>query len=402
MHRAEYPVRQCCEAHRLYDEKTPGLFKARWWHGGSLQWELLLPLLMELLGGVKHFTEQLALEPGTLVIVDNMQASHAHLVSAWFMPKCHHYDTKFIIHVVQNVFDKDPSYRTVRLIATYIILFKNPRDMCQVSYLDRQVNPGSNGLLTAANHGAMTGRAHSYMVIHFNQATPEKLPLCNTLFPDEDFPEMLVFGPTYQPEDEGGPTSLGRGKHKDHLGIIHRHALTMAAGICAARVRHQPPIRRGHCRQQHQWWGHDDSTAAARKHHRCRTCPCPLGMIPCDLRRHADAICILAKAQLKVVKQLVAGADKDLINTLSEWAANIHTGNMILQPPQKQRLSKHADALRALRWQTVSQCTKKALLMDGGFVDLLAGIVALLLMKALPSIVGSVGSLVKGPRRGQH
>ena len=77
-------------------------------------------------------------------------------------------------------------------------------------------------------------------------------------------------------------------------------------------------------------------------------------------KRHMDAICILAKAQSKVVKQLVAGANKDLINTLSECAASILNGNMILLPPQKQRLSRHEDALRALGWQTVSQCAKKA------------------------------------------
>ena len=66
-------------------------------------------------------------------------------------------------------------------------------------------------------------------------------------------------------------------------------------------------------------------------------------MNPCNLRRHADAICILAKAQPtilakaqpKVVKQLEAGADKDLINPLLECTTNIPNGNMILQPHQK-------------------------------------------------------------------
>ena len=56
------------------------------------------------------------------------------------------------------------------------------------------------------------------------------------------------------------------------------------------------------------------ATAVARKHRRRCARAHPLGMNPCNLRRHADAICILAKAQPtilakaqpKVVKQLEA------------------------------------------------------------------------------------------------
>ena len=155
------------------------------------------PCPVQLLDGAKHFTEQLTTEPGTLVIVDNMQATQARLVSSWFTRRAHHYDSS-IIHLVQNVFDKDPSHRTISLNATYIVLFKNPRDMSQVSHLDKQVYPGGNGLLTAACRDATSSRAHSYVVIDFNQSTPEKFRLRNTLFPDEDFPEAFACGPTSQ------------------------------------------------------------------------------------------------------------------------------------------------------------------------------------------------------------
>ena len=97
------------------------------------------PCPVQLLDRDKHFTEQLIMEPGTLVIVDDMQATHARLVSSWFTRRAHHHDSS-IIHLVQNVFDKDPSHRTISLNATYIVLFKNPRDMSQVSHLDKQVS----------------------------------------------------------------------------------------------------------------------------------------------------------------------------------------------------------------------------------------------------------------------
>ena len=44
--------------------------------------------------------------------------------------------------------------------------------------------------------------------------------------------------------------------------------------------------------------------------------------------------------------------------------------------------------------QTFSQCSKLALLMDGGYIGLLVGAIALLLIKALPQIVGIVCSLL--------
>ena len=263
---------------------------------------------MELLEGAKHFTKQLTMKPGNLVIIDDMQATHAYLLSAWFTHKSHHYDTS-IIHLVQNFFDKDHSHRTIGLNATYIVLFKNPRDMSQVSHLDKQVYPGGNGLLTAAYHNAAAARDHSYMVIDFNQATPEKFPLHNTLFPDEEFPEALAYGPASQPWTGRRTSNVGEGEHKDHPstagGVIDHHTLAVAAGLCAAEVPHQRLVRHRRCQwrpQQQRWWGCRDSTAVARKRHHCHARPRTPGVIPCNLCRHVNAICIIAKAQPRVIK----------------------------------------------------------------------------------------------------
>ena len=43
------------------------------------------PWPVELLDGVKHFTEELAMGPRTLVMVDGMQATYSPQISAWFM-----------------------------------------------------------------------------------------------------------------------------------------------------------------------------------------------------------------------------------------------------------------------------------------------------------------------------
>ena len=54
----------------------------------------------------------------------------------------------------------------------------------------------------------------------------------------------------------------------------------------------------------------------------------PAGVLPVNLRRNADAICVLAKAQPRLVKQLIAGAHQNLVKTFSECASNILRGNL--------------------------------------------------------------------------
>lgn len=147
---------------------------------------------VKLLSGPEHFTADLTTAPGTLLIVDDMQATHAAEVASWFTRKAHHNDSS-IVYLVQNVFDKTPAHRTISLNATYIVLFKNPRDASQVSHLDRQVYPGSGGLLTAAYRDATENSPYSYIVIDFNQSTPESFRLRNTLFPIEDFPHAYAY-----------------------------------------------------------------------------------------------------------------------------------------------------------------------------------------------------------------
>ena len=50
------------------------------------------------------------------------------MLTSWALGYHYHYET-FITHLVQNIFDKDPSHRIISLDATYIVLFKNHRDM---------------------------------------------------------------------------------------------------------------------------------------------------------------------------------------------------------------------------------------------------------------------------------
>ena len=130
--------------------------------------------------------------PGTLVVIDDMQATHSDIVSEWFTRKSHHLDSS-VIYLVQNVFDKSLHHRTINLNATHIVLFKNPRDGSQVTHLDKQVFPGGGGLLTAAYRDITQNIPHSYVVADFNQATPDSLRIRNTIFPHDDFPNAFAY-----------------------------------------------------------------------------------------------------------------------------------------------------------------------------------------------------------------
>ena len=140
-------------------------------------------------GGPK---QDLVTRPGTLLIVDDLQASHADVVREWFTRKSHHFDTS-IAYLVQNVFDKSPHHRTISLNCTYMTLFKNPRDASQVEHLSRQVFPTAPKHLTAAYRDTVSRGPHSYLVMDFNQDTPDDFRIRNTLFPVRDFPQAYAY-----------------------------------------------------------------------------------------------------------------------------------------------------------------------------------------------------------------
>lgn len=138
--------------------------------------------------------DDLVTKPGTLLIIDDLQASHAYQLTAWFTRKSHHMDTS-LLYLVQNVFARSPEHRTISLNATHIVLFKNPRDSSQVMHLGKQIFPGSPDILTKAYDIATRNAPHTYMVIDFNQSTHDLFRLRNSLFPLEDFPNAYAYAP---------------------------------------------------------------------------------------------------------------------------------------------------------------------------------------------------------------
>lgn len=111
-----------------------------------------------------------------------------------------------------------------------------------------------------------------------------------------------------------------------------------------------------------------------------------------NLKKHGQILCLLAKAKPKVIKSLIAGADNDLIKTISTCSLDLLNGEYALSSLEKKRLKKYKNSIRQLTDKKSSLKKKRALLMKGGsMVSALLGVVAPLLIKSIvPGILNSV------------
>ena len=134
---------------------------------------------------------------GTLLVVDDLQGRNVEALARWFTVKRHHLNTS-VIYVVQNIFDKTPHHRTISLNATHIVLFKNPRDSSQVSYLSKQIFPQDPSFVSRAYAAFTKGLPHSYIVMDFNQTTPEEYRLRDSLLPYVDSPTHVFADPCHE------------------------------------------------------------------------------------------------------------------------------------------------------------------------------------------------------------
>ena len=129
--------------------------------------------------------------PHTLLILDDLMSSSNQQVVADIFTKYSHHRNMSVIYITQNLFQKSPEFRTMSLNAHYMIIFKNPRDMGQISALSRQVFPSRAKALTAIFTRELK-RPHSYVLLDFKQTTPDDLRIRSSLTSLDD---QFVFLP---------------------------------------------------------------------------------------------------------------------------------------------------------------------------------------------------------------
>lgn len=128
--------------------------------------------------------KEVSRQNATIVIDDLMHKATAETAELFTVGSSRHHVN--IIFIVQNLFEKNPCFRTISLNCKYICIRKNPRDTSSISYFARQVVPSNPSFLTAVYKEVTGKKPYSYIFFDASQNTPEHLRIrTNVLFENE-------------------------------------------------------------------------------------------------------------------------------------------------------------------------------------------------------------------------
>ena len=127
--------------------------------------------------------ESIASDGASLLIIDDLLSEVNSSVSNIFTRGSHHRNIS-VIFLSQNLFHKSKDFRTMSLNTHYLILFKNVRDVTQVSSLARQMYPGKTKLLIEAFQDA-TVKPFGYLLIDMKPQTDDRMRLRTNIFENE-------------------------------------------------------------------------------------------------------------------------------------------------------------------------------------------------------------------------
>jgi hypothetical protein len=121
-----------------------------------------------------------------LLILDDLMrvATDNNNVMDIFTKGSHHKNISVIL-ITQNLFSKGRYTRTLSLNSHYIVLFKNPRDVTQISFLARQMYPKKSKFLEDSYNDA-TKEPHGYLFIDLKQSTPNEYRIQTNIFSTKD------------------------------------------------------------------------------------------------------------------------------------------------------------------------------------------------------------------------
>lgn len=143
------------------------------------EWVNKLPTQDEVIEKTMAYTET----GGSVIVIDDFAQDLNKDIVNIFSVLVHH--TKTVVFLlVQNIFVKVPAFRDISLNATYIILFKNPRDGSQIMSLARQISPRNTRYILDAYRDT-TKKAYSYLLFDLHQSTPDIIRVRNKILRSE-------------------------------------------------------------------------------------------------------------------------------------------------------------------------------------------------------------------------
>lgn len=139
--------------------------------------------------GMQEKTMPFAEIGGSIVIIDDF-AQQLKKDTIDIFSRLAHHTKSVVLLLTQNLFSKNPVFRDISLNSTYIVLFKNPRDVSQITHFARQFAPGDTKFVVDS-FCDVTKKPYTYMVYDYHQATPDLLRVRTNIFPNET--PMLVY-----------------------------------------------------------------------------------------------------------------------------------------------------------------------------------------------------------------
>lgn len=120
-----------------------------------------------------------------LIVIDDamMEGSNSEELGKAFTQYRHHRNLS-VIYLVQNLFNQGKHSRTISLNASYMVIFKNPRDKQQLNVLARQMFPGQTKFFLDCYEDA-TKEPHTYLLIDLRTECPDSFRLRTGILPSE-------------------------------------------------------------------------------------------------------------------------------------------------------------------------------------------------------------------------
>ena len=142
------------------------------------RWQPMYTQLSETISNIR-FVEGLNIDEtdsieNSLCIYDDLmaQTSKNESICELFTEGSHHKNVS-VICLLQNLYNKGKENRTMNLNSQYLILFKNPRDLQQISVLARQMYPGKSQRFMDKFVEATT-KPYGYLLVDLKQNTKDK------------------------------------------------------------------------------------------------------------------------------------------------------------------------------------------------------------------------------------
>lgn len=119
-----------------------------------------------------------------LIVIDDQAQETDQRMEQLFTRNSHHRNAS-VIFITQNLFQKNSHMRTMSLNASYLVLFRNPRDVNQIGVLARQMYAKDKSKFLIDAFQKATSKPYGYLFIDLRQETEDLLRIRGGIFPDE-------------------------------------------------------------------------------------------------------------------------------------------------------------------------------------------------------------------------